>query len=133
MFQGSPYCPSTPTSHCIIQYVLFPPNILHKHRLKDHIDMLKKKNNEEERSSTSSLDDQQLLEKRQKQGRNTFISEGGESYYCCPQDNTDDDYQLITECWIEPQHGKVVANKNLNNDYMSGLMYEQLADAVSRL
>jgi len=114
----------------VIQYVLFPPNIPHKYRLKDQIDMLKKKSNEDERSSTSSFDELQW-EKRQKHGRNTITSETGESNCCCSIDNTEDDYQLITECWIEPQHGKVVTNKKLNVDYMSGLMYEQLADAVS--
>jgi len=93
--------------------------------------MLKKKNNDDERSSTSSIDEIQQFEKRQKQGRNTMTSEPSDSNYCCLQDNIDDDYQLITECWIEPQHGKVVTNQNQNIEYMSGLMYEQLADAVS--
>lgn len=109
---------------------MFPPNIPHKYRLKDQIEVLKKKSNEDERSSTSSFDEQQW-EKRQKRGRHiTITSETGDSNCCCSID-TDDDYQLITECWIEPQHGKVVTNKKLNVDYMSGLMYEQLADAVS--
>lgn len=95
--------------------------------------MLRKKNIEDERSSTSSFDELQQFEKRQKHGRNTITSDYGDNNYCCSQDNVNDDYQLITECWIEPQHGKVVANKNLNINYMSGLMYEQLADAVSKL
>lgn len=58
--------------------------------------------------------------------------EGGDSNNCCVQHNTEDDYQLITECWIEPQHGSVVPDKSLCNNYMSGLMYEELADAVSK-
>lgn len=84
--------------------------------------MLKKKNNDDERrSSTSSIEDKQK----------SVVSLDAFKSSCCSQYNKEDDYQLITECWIEPQHGSVVANKN--NKYMSGLMYEQLADAVSKL
>lgn len=134
IFQGSTSCPRTPTSHCVIQYVLFPPNILHKHQSKDNdygsiVDQLKKKNNEYERSSSSSIDDQLYIEKRYKQEENILSSD----LYICTRRHGEDDYQLITECWIEPQHGTVVVNKNQNNSYMSGLTYEQLADAVSNL
>lgn len=90
--------------------------------------MLKKKNNDDERrSSTSSIEDKQF------EKRKSMASLEVAKSSCCSQYNRDDDYQLITECWIEPQHGSVVANKNQNNKYMSGLMYEQLADAVSKL
>lgn len=125
---------STPTSHCVIQYVLFPPNIFNKHQTKDPeyesvVDILKKKNNDDERrSSTSSTEDKQQFEKRKSMASLEIAKSS-----CCSQYNRDDDYQLITECWIEPQHGSVVADKNQNNKYMSGLMYEQLADAVSKL
>jgi len=111
---------------------LFPPNILHKHILKDNdcasvVDQLKKKNNEDGRSSSSSIDDQQQLEKRFKHEENILNLD----LYSCSRRYGEDDYQLITECWIEPQHGSVVVNKNQNNSYMSGLTYEQLAEAVS--
>lgn len=77
--------------------------------------MLKRKNNDA-RSSSSSIEEQQF----------------GDSYNCCSLQTTEDDYQLVMECWIEPQHGSVVVNKEQNNNYMSGLMYEQLPDAVSK-
>lgn len=83
-----------------------------------------KKKKDDERSSTSSIEEQQF-ERRRKSGKVNDYN------FCCSQYSTDDDYQLITECWIEPQHGSVVVNKKQNNNYMSGLMYEQLADAVS--
>lgn len=78
--------------------------------------MLKKKNNDA-RSSSSSIEEYQF----------------GDGYNCCTEQNIEDDYQLIMECWIEPQHGSVVINKKQNNKYMSGLMYEQLPDAVSNI
>lgn len=59
--------------------------------------------------------------------------ETGTGSYCYPMHDEEDDYQLIMECWIEPQHGSVVVNKNQRNSYMSGLAYEQLADAVSKI
>lgn len=118
-----------PTSHCVIQYVLFPPNIQLKHRPKDHdypsmVNLFKKKK-DDERSSTSSIEEQQF-EKRRKSVK------ANDSNCCCSQYTTEDNYQLITECWIEPQHGTVVVNKKQNNNYMAGLMYEELADAVSK-
>lgn len=73
-----------------------------------------------------------MSDRRQKQARNNMIFlENDDSSNCCIRHNAEDDYQLITECWIEPQHGSVVVNKKQNNTYMSGLMYEQLADGVS--
>jgi len=88
-------------------------------------------NNEDERSSILSIDEQQKFEKRQKQGKH-IVSFAGDSNDCCLKHRTEDEYQLITECWIEPQHGTVVVNETQNYNYMSGLMYEQLADAVSK-
>lgn len=89
-------------------------------------DILKKKTNDDEKSSTSSI------EEHQKQDIIVDILDVGDSNDCCVQHNIEDDYQLITECWIEPQHGSVVPDKSLCNNYMSGLMYEELADAVSK-
>lgn len=89
---------------------------------------MKKKNNDDDRStSTSSIEDT-----RQKQRKNIITSESGDSNDCYSIPSIEDDYQLITECWIEPQHGSVVVNKKQNINYMSGLKYEQLADAVSK-
>lgn len=112
--------------------------MLHKPRQKNFdyasiVDLLKKKKNDEERSSTSSIEEQQQIEKLQKQ-MEKLSSDTVNNYTCCPQNNNiNDDYQLITECWIEPQHGSVVVNNKQNYKYMSGLMYQQLADAVSNL
>ncbi|VVC33882.1 Hypothetical protein CINCED_3A021397 [Cinara cedri] len=133
MIEGSKACPSTPTSHCLIQYVLFPPNISHKFRTKyndnvHQITLLKKKNVDDKSTSTSSIEDAS-----QKQKKNMITSESGDSNDCYSLPTTEDDYQLITECWIEPQHGLVVVNKKQNNKYMVGLNYEQLADALWRV
>lgn len=134
LFQGSSSCPATPTSHCVIQYVIFPPHIIYKDQQQRNnygsiVDILKKKNNSGEIfSSTSSIEE---FDKLKKQGKSNIISEADDSLSCCFRHGSEDDYQLITECWIEPQHGTVVPGKNKHNTYMSGLMYEQLADAVS--
>jgi len=88
-------------------------------------------NNDVERSSILRIDEQQKIEKRQNQGKH-IVSFANESDDCCLKHRTEDEYQLITECWIEPQHGTVLVNKKQNYNYMSGLMYEQLAEAVSR-
>lgn len=102
----------------MIQYVLFPPNLIHKQLQKNDctsiVDMLKKKN--DARSSSSSIEEQLF----------------NETYNCCLLQNAEDDYQLVMECWIEPQHGSVVVNKHQNINYMSGLQYDQLPDAVSK-
>jgi hypothetical protein len=42
----------------------------------------------------------------------------------------DGELQIITECWIEPQHGLVV-NCPPERDYMELLPYYKLADVVS--
>lgn len=44
---------------------------------------------------------------------------------------SDGELQIITECWIEPQHGLVV-NCPPERDYMEHLPYHKLADVVSR-
>uniref|UniRef100_A0A2S2NRV9 Protein SZT2 n=1 Tax=Schizaphis graminum TaxID=13262 RepID=A0A2S2NRV9_SCHGA len=137
MIEGSPHCPSTPTSHCVIQYVLFPPNKLQKQQPKTYeynsvFDKLNMENNDDESSSIMSVEEQQKFDKRQKQGRH-IVSFAGDNNDCCSKHKMEDEYQLITECWIEPQHGTVVVNEKQNYNYMSGLMYEQLADATSIL
>ena len=38
--------------------------------------------------------------------------------------------ELITECWIEPQHG-IVNKSPANRGYMEKLHYHQIADMVS--
>lgn len=88
-------------------------------------------NKDDESSSIMSAEEQQKLDKLQKQGRH-IVSFAGDSNDCCSKHKMEDEYQLITECWIEPQHGTVVVNEKQNYNYMSGLMYEQLADAVSK-
>ena len=47
-----------------------------------------------------------------------------------PDAENDGELQIITECWIEPQHG-VVVNSPPERDYMEGLPYHKLADVVS--
>lgn len=116
---------------------MFPPNIPHNLLKKEHdyasiVDIIKKKTNDDEKSSSSSIEEQQQIDKRQKQEIHLVTLEGGDNNNFCLQNCTEDDYQLITECWIEPQHGSVVPDKSLRNNYMSGLMYEELADAVSK-
>lgn len=39
--------------------------------------------------------------------------------------------ELVSECWIEPQHG-VVANCPRTRNYMMNLQYQQIPDAVSQ-
>jgi hypothetical protein len=45
-------------------------------------------------------------------------------------EEVDGELQIITECWIEPQHGLVV-NCPPERDYMERLPYYKLADVVS--
>jgi hypothetical protein len=49
-----------------------------------------------------------------------------------PEAESDGELQIITECWIEPQHGLVV-NCPPERDYMQRLPYHKLADVVSTL
>jgi hypothetical protein len=44
--------------------------------------------------------------------------------------DSEGELQIITECWIEPQHGRVI-NSPPERYYMEGLSYDQLADEVS--
>lgn len=51
----------------------------------------------------------------------------------CSDKNDDNDakvVELVTECWIEPQHG-VISECPPIRKYMSNLQYHQLPDAVS--
>ena len=48
------------------------------------------------------------------------------------EEEGDGELQIITECWIEPQHGLVV-NCPPERDYMEHLPYHKLADVVSTL
>jgi hypothetical protein len=48
------------------------------------------------------------------------------------EEEGDGELQIITECWIEPQHGLVV-NCPPERDYMELLPYHKLADVVSTL
>lgn len=45
--------------------------------------------------------------------------------------NEDGEMQLVMECWVEPQHGKVT-NSPSQRSYMNGLRYFRIADAVSK-
>lgn len=45
-------------------------------------------------------------------------------------DNSSKIIELVTECWIEPQHGVITDCPPVRN-YMSNLQYHQLPDAVS--
>ncbi|XP_050434218.1 uncharacterized protein LOC126841666 isoform X2 [Adelges cooleyi] len=119
---------NTTTSHCVIQYVLFPPHIISKHQPLDHDaddvnDGSKARLNDDNMYSSEDEDQRPEKYKRQEKNINVETTNGGHS-------SIEDDYQLITECWIEPQHGSVVVSGDKNNEYMSGLMYEQLADAM---
>lgn len=58
--------------------------------------------------------------------------------YCCSAsgEDTGDEAEvelrteLVTECWIEPQHG-IVQSSLPNQHYTEGLHYHQIADYVS--
>ncbi|XP_050530001.1 KICSTOR complex protein SZT2-like isoform X2 [Daktulosphaira vitifoliae] len=113
------------TSHCVIQYVLFPPHIISKLQPLDNDDVnenTKTKVNDDNRSLLYSSDEEEKY-KKQEIANNIESISGAISF-------VEDDYQLITECWIEPQHGSVIVNGEKNNKYMSGLSYEQLPDAM---
>lgn len=44
--------------------------------------------------------------------------------------NEEGEMQLVMECWVEPQHGKVTSSPP-QRSYMNGLPYYRIADAVS--
>lgn len=116
------------TSHCVIQYVLFPPHIISKlqpldHDIDDVNENTKTKLNDDSRSLLYSSDEEEKYKKQEKSNNVEPLSE--------TLSFAEDDYQLITECWIEPQHGSVIVHGEKNNKYMTGLTYEQLPDAVS--
>lgn len=55
------------------------------------------------------------------------------SYSISEEDDTevteaDGELQLITECWVEPQHGSTVVAAKL--DYLNGLKFTELPIAV---
>ncbi|XP_052124949.1 KICSTOR complex protein SZT2 isoform X2 [Frankliniella occidentalis] len=46
--------------------------------------------------------------------------------------NEEGEMQLVMECWVEPQHGKVT-NSPTQRSYMNGLPYFRIADAICQV
>ncbi|KAK0161678.1 hypothetical protein PV327_008097 [Microctonus hyperodae] len=87
---------------CVIQYIIFPPHTISSAILKGDSE------SEENTDGTGDED-----------GYND-------------DSETHEDYQIITEVWIEPQYGQVKYSENTALSYMNSLSYYQLSNAISR-
>ncbi|XP_014246112.1 KICSTOR complex protein SZT2-like isoform X2 [Cimex lectularius] len=107
---------------CIIQYVLFPPHLTSS-SMKGRIN----KNNEEATSGLLIFDQIFQETSRDKFGSSSNSGdEGGDEL------ENEQRTELITECWIEPQHG-IVTGSPSNRTYMENLHYHQIADMIWRV
>ncbi|KAK7862806.1 hypothetical protein R5R35_004159 [Gryllus longicercus] len=87
---------------CVIQYVLFPPHTTSTSARESCTD--------DDEDDDATTDD--------RNARNDQENEG--------------ELQIITECWIEPQHGTVV-NSPPERYFMEGLPYYMLADVICQV
>lgn len=90
---------------CVIQYVLFPPHTTSSSARESCSD-----DDDDDDDEDAASDDQNAQNDHEVEG----------------------ELQIITECWIEPQHG-IVVNCPPERIYMEGLPYHMLADVICQI